>query len=68
MKTITTSVGFEMRRGDFFTLPGVFVPDRRWWPRLRNWALRRPPPMTNELQRFRVTSVIGGNATLEQDE
>jgi hypothetical protein len=52
--TITTSQPSMPKPGDIFTIAGVNKPDPRWWKRLTAWLLRRPPPMTKELQRWVV--------------
>lgn len=61
MKTITTAQPHGWNIGDKFTIAGQheWVPDRRWWPRLKAWLLRRPAPMMKgPLKVFRVTEVI----------
>ena len=51
-----------LNAGEEFVISGVYemTPDKRWWPRLRNWIMRRPPPMvpTGVLKRFRVVEVL----------
>jgi hypothetical protein len=44
--------------GDVITIPGVYVPDRRWWRCALHRLLRLPPPMTRKLQQFRVTAEV----------
>jgi hypothetical protein len=57
---LTTVHGFSsLHVGDVLTISGVREPDRRWWPRLKAWVLRRPPPMREALKRFKVSEVAG---------
>ncbi len=54
----------EIREGDVFTIAGFCKADLRWWPRLRNWVLRRPPPTLPVLQQFKVREVVNSTAEL----
>ena len=54
---LTTSA--DLRLGDIITIAGVEKPDRRWWPRLKAWCLRRPAPtLAGELKRFVITETL----------
>lgn len=56
---LTAATPADIREGDTFTIAGIHKPDRRWWPRFRNWLLRRPPPTLPELRQFKVHAVCG---------
>jgi hypothetical protein len=64
--TLTAAQPLGLQPGDTITIGGVFAPDRRWWPRLLNWLLRRPPPMTEKLQQFRVTEASGSTVEVRR--
>lgn len=57
MSTITHASGVDMRIGDEFTI-SVPVRDTRRWPRFAAWIRRRPPPVVNQLRRFKITEVV----------
>lgn len=55
-RTVMTAVDIP-QVGETFTISGFYKPDRRWWKRALHWVLRRPPPMTQELQQWLVKEV-----------
>lgn len=63
---LTASTTADIRDGDVFTIAGIHKPDRRWWPRFRNWVLRRPPPTLPELQKWKVREVRGNTVGLRR--
>ncbi|MEN9885610.1 MAG: hypothetical protein RL758_188 [Pseudomonadota bacterium] len=65
---VTTTTPNAMKEGDVLTIKGICKPDKRLWPRLRNWVLRRPPPMTKELVRWKVTNAGCVSVMVEREE